>query len=61
MMTIMKRQKISKTWVGIFKNNGGNIPLGDFLGGISPGGEGGSFVGWNFPGWSFPDTNLKIE
>ena len=47
--------------MGIFKNNGGNIPLGDFLGGISPGGEGGSFVGWNFPGWSFPDTNLKIE
>ena len=27
-----------KTWVGIFKNIGGNIPGGSFLGGSFPGG-----------------------
>ena len=44
-VTKMKKQKILKTWVGIFENTGGNIPGGNFLGG-------------NFPGGSFPDTNL---
>ena len=43
-----------KTWVGIFKNIGGNIPGGSFLGGSFPGG--GTLIGGNFPGRSFPDT-----
>ena len=37
-VTIMKKQKIRKTQVGIFKNMGGNIPDGNFLDGNSPGG-----------------------
>ena len=42
----------------IFKNIGGNIPGGNFvgwnfLGGNSPGQ---SLIGWNFSGGSFPDT-----
>ena len=51
---IMKKQKIKKTQVVIFKSMGGNIPGGNF-----PGGEdfpGGSLIGWNCPGGSFPDT-----
>ena len=48
MVTTMKKQKIEKTLVGIFKNMGENIP-----GGNSPGGN---FIGGNFPGGSFPDT-----
>ena len=49
----MKKTKKLKTWVGIFKNMGGNIPGGNFLGE--------KFRGWNFPGvslmgGSFPDT-----
>ena len=43
MVTIMKKQKIEKSLVGIFKNMGENIP-------------GGNFIGGNFPGGSFPDT-----
>ena len=48
MVTTMKKQKIEKALVGIFKNMGENIP-----GGNSPGGN---FIGGNFPGGSFPDT-----
>ena len=33
-VTIMKKTKKLKTRVGIFKNMGGNIPGGNFLGGI---------------------------
>ena len=55
----MKNLKNSKTWLGIFKNMGGNIPGGDFLG-WNLRGEGGftrgSLIGGNFPGVSFPDT-----
>ena len=36
-VTIMKK-KTTKTWVGIFKNMGGNNPEGNFLGGIYQGG-----------------------
>ena len=54
----MKKTKKLKTWVGIFKNMGGNIPGGNFLGGNFPGGNslGGCLIGGNFPGGSFPDT-----
>ena len=42
-VTIMKKKKLKlKTWVGIFKNMGGNIPGGNF--------QGGSFDGWEFSG-----------
>ena len=58
-----KKQKKLKTWVGIFKNMGGNIPGGNFLGGNFLGGNfsggslmGGNFLGGNFPGGSFPGT-----
>ena len=53
-VTIMKKQKN----LGMFKNMGGNIPAGDFLGGNFPGGNfpGENLMGWNFPGGSFPDT-----
>ena len=37
----MKKQKIKKTQVGIFKNMGGNVPGGNFPEGILQGGEGG--------------------
>ena len=47
-VTIMIKQKIKKTWFGMFKNMGGN-----FLGGNFPRG---SLMGGNFPGESFPDT-----
>ena len=43
----MKKIKKIKTWVGIFKNMGGNIPGENF--------PGGSLMGGNFPGGSFPD------
>ena len=58
MMTVTIMKKKIKTWVGIFKNMGGNIPGGNFLGGNFPGGNfpGGSLMGGNFPGGSFPDT-----
>ena len=56
-MTIMKKTKNLKTWMGIFKNMGGNIPGGNFLGGNFPGG---SFMGGNFPGGSFPDKVINI-
>ena len=49
----MKKTKNLKTWMGIFKNMGGNIPGGNFMGGNFPGG---SLMGGNFPGGSFPDT-----
>ena len=57
-VTIMKKQKILKTWVGIFKNMGGNIPSGDFLSGNSPGGN---LIDGNFPGSSFPDTIIYLQ
>ena len=62
-VTIMKKKKIIKTWVGIFKNMGGNIPGGNFLGGNFPGGNfpGGSLMGGNFPGESFPDTVVSMS
>ena len=37
----------------MFKNMGGNIPGGNFLGENFPGG---SLMGRNFPAGSFPDT-----
>ena len=42
----------------MFKNMGGNIPGGNFLGRTFPEGNfpGGSLMGGNFPGESFPDT-----
>ena len=49
-VTIMKKKKKFKTWVGIFKNMGGNIPGGNFLGGNFPGRE---FDRWEFSGWEF--------
>ena len=52
-VTIMKKTKNLKTWMGIFKNMGGNIPGGNFMGGNFPGG---SLMGGNFPGGSFLDT-----
>ena len=52
-VTIMKKQTKLKTWVGIFKDMGGNIPGGNFLGGNS---LGGSSIGRNFLGRSFPET-----
>ena len=51
-VTIMKKTKNLKTWMGIFKNMGGNIPGGNF--------PGGSLMGGNFPGGSFPDTVINI-
>ena len=53
---IMKKQKIRKIQVGIFKNMGGNIPGGNILGENFPGGNspGGSLIGGNLP--SFPDS-----
>ena len=51
-VTIMKKTKNLKTWMGIFKNMGGNIPGGNF--------PGGSLMGGNFPGRSFPDTVINI-
>ena len=49
--------------MGIFKNMGGNIPGGSYLGQNFPGGNlpegsliGGNFPGLNFPGGSFSDT-----
>ena len=61
-VTIMKKKKKFKTWVGIFKNMGGNIPGGNFLDGNFPGGNfpGGSLMGGNFPGGSFHDTKKSI-
>ena len=56
-VTIMKKTKNLKTWMGIFKNMGGNIPGGNFMGGNFPGG---SLMGGNFPGRSFPDTVINI-
>ena len=53
----MKKTKNLKTWMGIFKNMGGNIPGGNFMGGNFPGG---SLMGGNFPGGSFPDTVINI-
>ena len=50
---IMKKQKKIKTRVGMFKNMGGNIPCGNFLGEDF---SGGSLMGGDFPGGSFPDT-----
>ena len=57
-VTKMKKQKIQKTRVGIFKSMGGNIPGRNFLGWNFPGGNspGGSLIGGNFSGGSFPDT-----
>ena len=54
----MKKTKIVKTRVGIFKNMGENIPGGNFLGGNFLGRNfpGGSLMGGNFPGGSFADT-----
>ena len=37
----------------MFKNMGGNIPCGNFLGEDF---SGGSLMGGDFPGGSFPDT-----
>ena len=46
----------------IFKNMGGNIPGGSFLGRnfseVSL--IGGHFPAWNFPGGCFPDTEKHI-
>ena len=56
-VTIMKKTKNLKTWMGIFKNMGGNIPGGNFMGGNFPGG---SLMGGNFPGGSFPDTVINV-
>ena len=53
----MKKTKNLKTWMGIFKIMGGNIPGGNFMGGNFPGG---SLMGGNFPGGSFPDTVINI-
>ena len=53
----MKKTKNLKTWMGIFKNMGGNIPGGNFMGGNFPGG---SLMSGNFPGGSFPDTVINI-
>ena len=55
---IMKKQKIRKIRVGIFKTMGGNIPGWNFLGGIFPGENSprGSLIDGNFPDGSFPDT-----
>ena len=39
-----EKTKNLKTWVGIFKNIGRNIPGGSFLGGSFPG----EFSGWEF-------------
>ena len=52
-VTIMKKQKIKKTRVGMFKNMGWNIPCGNF-----PRWEffRGSLMVGNLPGGSFPDT-----
>ena len=49
----MKKQKIKKTRVGMFKNMGWNIPGGNF-----PRWEffRGSLMVGNLPGGSFPDT-----
>ena len=62
-VAIMKKTKNLKTWVGIFKNMGGNIPGGNFMGGNIPGGgfSGVSLMGGNFPGGSFPDTHFIIK
>ena len=49
----MKKQKIQKTRIGIFKNMGGNLPGRSFPGGSLPGG---SLMGGNFVGENFPDT-----
>ena len=52
-VTIMKKQKIKKTRVGMFKNMGWNIPGGSFLGGNFPrwGFFRVEFDGWEFSGW----------
>ena len=62
-VTIMKKTKNLKTWVGMFKNMGGNIPGGNFLGGNFPVGNfpGGTLMGGNFPGGSFPDTVIYFD
>ena len=54
-VTIMKK---IKTWVGIFKNMGGNTPSRNFPREIFQGRSlmGGNFPGENFSGGSFPDT-----
>ena len=44
----INKQKILKTWLGIFENTGRNFPGGNSLGG--------SLIGGIFPGGSFPDT-----
>ena len=46
----------------IFKNMGGNIPGGSFLGRNFPEVSliGGHFPAWNFPGGRFPDTEKNI-
>ena len=62
-VTIMKKTKNLKTWVGMFKNMSGNIPGGNFLGGNFPVGNfpGGTLMGGNFPGGSFPDTVIYFD
>ena len=63
MVAIMKKKKKNwKTWVDIFKNMGGNIPGGSFLGRNFPEVSliGGHFPAWNFSGGCFPDTEKNI-
>ena len=48
---IMKKQKILKTRVGIFKNIGGNLPGGNLLGGNFTG----EFTRGEFNGWEFTE------
>ena len=50
MLAIMKKIFL-KTWVGIFKNMGGNIPGGSFLAENFPEDKlsGGSLIGGNLP------------
>ena len=51
MLAIMKKKKKKKTWVGISKNMGGNIPGGSFLAENFPEDKlsGGSLIGGNLP------------
>ena len=51
----MKKQKINKTRVEIFKSMGGNIPGGNFQGKNFPGGI---LMDGNFPGGNFPGENF---
>ena len=55
MMTLIKKQKIKKALVEIFKNMGGNIPGGNFLVGNFPGvnSPGGTLIGGKFSGLEF--------